>query len=102
MRKFFYRLPRVEKSLPMDFILGDTVILGTCLNLSESGLRGTFTQIIRPATEGLTTVYQGEHSFQVKGRITSLRGDIAHIHFCFESDEQREAAKVFFNRVATS
>ena len=100
MRKFFYRLPRIEKSLPMDFILGDTVILGTCLNLSESGLRGTFTQIIRPATEGLTTVYQGEHSFQVKGRVASLRGDMTHVHFCFDSEEQRQAAKAFFKLVA--
>src|SRR5665213_1692135 len=95
MRKFLYRLPRVETSLPMDFILGDAVVLGTCLNLSESGLRGTFTQIVRPGTEGLTTVYQGEQRLQIKGRIASLRGDIAHIHFCFESAEQRDAAKAF-------
>jgi len=100
MRKFLYRLPRVETSIPMDFILGDSVVLGTCLNLSESGLHGTFTQIILPGTEGLTTVYHGEHSFQIKGRIASLRGDSMHMHFCFDSEEQRQAAKAFFKLVA--
>jgi hypothetical protein len=100
MRQFLYRLPRVETSLPMDFILGDAVVLGTCLNLSESGLRGTFTQTIQPGTEGLTTVYRGELSFQIKGRIASLRGDRTHIHFCFESEDQREAAKAFLKLVA--
>ena len=95
MRKFLYRLPRVETSLPMDFILGDAVVLGTCLNLSESGLHGTFTQTLRPGTEGVTTVYHGDHSFQIKGRIASLRGDRTHLHFCFETEEQKNSAKAF-------
>ena len=95
MRKFLYRLPRVETSLPMDFLLGDAVVLGTCVNLSESGLQGTFTQTLQPGTEGITTVYHGDHSFQIKGRIASLRGDRAHLHFCFDTEEQKKSAKAF-------
>jgi hypothetical protein len=102
MRKFLYRLPRIETSLPMDFILGDAVVLGTCLNLSESGLHGTFSQTILPGTEGLTTVYHGDHSFQIKGRISSLRGDRTHVHFCFESEEQRKTAKAFLKLLAAT
>jgi hypothetical protein len=102
MRKFLYRLPRVETELPMDFILGDAVVLGTCKNLSESGLRGTFSQTVLPGTEGLTTVYHGENKFQIKGRIASLRGDVTHLLFCFESVEQRESVKAFLKLMVAS
>ncbi len=66
----------------MDFIQGDAVFLGTCTNLSESGLRGTFCEEIAPGSEGLLTLYHEGQQFQMRAKVYSVR-------FNFASDKER-------------
>jgi hypothetical protein len=99
MRRFLYRLPRFKTELPMDMILGDTVILGVCLNLSESGLRGTFSHPVPVGAEGLVTLYQGDQRFQVHARIYSLKEDEARVHFRFDSEHEEQNIREFIKLV---
>ena len=84
----------------MDLILGEAVILGVCVNISESGLRGAFSHPIPSGVEGLLTVYQGEHSFQANVRVESVKGGEARIRFCLTSDQERGDLKDFLKLLA--
>jgi hypothetical protein len=75
----------------MDFIHGDSVVLGVCSNLSESGLRGTFSELVLPPSEGLLTLYFADQKFEVQARVDSLEEDEARVLFQFRSDKERSA-----------
>ncbi len=89
MRSFLYRLPRFKTEVPMDLILGDAVILGLCLNISESGLLGTFSNPVAVHSEGLLTLYYNQRSYQVHAQIDGFQGDEARVEFRFASDKER-------------
>ncbi len=89
MRSFLYRLPRFKTEVPMDLILGDAIVLGLCLNISESGLLGTFSNPVAIHSEGLLTLYYDERSFQVHAKIDGFEGDEARVEFRFASDKER-------------
>jgi hypothetical protein len=95
MRSFLYRFPRLKAHLPMDLIVGSAVVLGHCLDISESGLRGTFADSVPSGTEGLLTLYRGEQSIQVHARVNSFHGDEARLRFRYDSDQEREAVRSF-------
>ncbi|ADW70935.1 hypothetical protein AciX9_4155 (plasmid) [Granulicella tundricola MP5ACTX9] len=86
----------------MDLILGDAVILGVCLNLSESGLRGTFSHPVLAGAEGLLTIYQGEQNVQIHARVYSLKGDEARIRFRFDSEQEQQNIREFLKLVTPS
>ena len=73
----------------MDLILGDAVVLGLCLNISESGLRGTFSNPVPLHAEGLLTLYFNQRSYQVHGQIDGFQGDETRVEFRFASDKER-------------
>ena len=73
----------------MDLILGDAVLLGLCLNLSESGLLGTFSNPVSLHAEGLLTLYYNQRSFQVHGHVDGFQGEEARVDFRFVSDKER-------------
>jgi hypothetical protein len=75
----------------MDFIHGTSIILGTCSNLSESGLRGTFDGYVAPGWEGLLTLYHGDQRIEVNARVDSLHKSEARLRFTLASDDEREA-----------
>ena len=79
----------------MDFIYGGSVVLGTCLNLSESGLRGTLSMPVEAGTEGLLTLYHQQHSVALKARVDSLQKEYVRIIFEFETGEERSALQAF-------
>jgi hypothetical protein len=95
MRRFLYRLPRFKAEIPMDLVLGDAVILGICLDLSESGLRGSFSHPVTVGAEGLITLYHEGQSFQVQARIDALRTSEARVSFRFASEQERQGLRVF-------
>jgi hypothetical protein len=102
MRRFLYRLPRFRTEIPMDLILNDAVVLGTCLNISESGLRGTFSHPLPPGAEGMLTLYNGNENFQIRARIDSFKDEEARVRFRFESDAERDNIRVFLKRLAAT
>ena len=75
----------------MDFIQGDTVTLGTCTDISESGLRGTFSEDLAPGSQGLLTLYHEEHTCQMQAKIYSIRDKEVGIRFSFSSEKERDA-----------
>jgi hypothetical protein len=99
IRQFLYRLPRFKTEFPMDLILGDTVVLGVCVNLSESGLRGTFSYPLAAGTEGLLTLYHGDRSFQIHARIESIKADDARVKFRYDNDQEREDIRRFLKHL---
>ena len=73
----------------MDFVCGDAVFLGACTDLSDSGLHGTFTEDLAVGAEGLITLYHEEQSFQVRGKVYSVRSGEVRIRFNFATDRER-------------
>jgi hypothetical protein len=88
----------------MDFIQGDAVFLGTCTDLSETGLRGTFSEYVAPRSEGLLTLYHGDEQSQMRATVYSIRDGEVRIRFNFASDKERAAmsdlVKLFISRAA--
>jgi hypothetical protein len=91
LRSFLYRSPRFTADCRMDFIHGDSILLGSCSNLSESGLRGTFDGFIAPGTEGLVTLYHADRRLAVKATVYSVRQGEARLRFSPNSDAERAA-----------
>ena len=102
MRRFLYRLPRFKTEVPMDLIVGDSVTIGTCLNISESGLRGTFSHPLAVNTQGLLTLYFGEQGTQVHAQIESLKGEEARVRFRFASVQERNDLRDLLKRLPAS
>ena len=88
MRRFLYRLPRFRTEVPLDFIVGDTVFLGVCVNISESGLRANFSLPVVPGSEGLITLYWNDVGYQSHALVESVKQDEARIRFLFQSNEE--------------
>lgn len=74
----------------MDFIQGDTVTIGTCTDISESGLRGTFSENLPPGAQGLLTLYHAEHTCQMQAKVYPIRDKEVRIRFSFSSEKQRD------------
>jgi hypothetical protein len=102
MRRFLYRLPRFKTELRMDFIVGDSVTIGTCVNLSESGLRGTFSEAVGVNTQGMLTLYFEETGTQVHGRVEALKGDEVRVRFRFASVQERDGIRSLLKRLPAS
>jgi hypothetical protein len=77
----------------MDFIREDSIVLGTCFDLSQSGLRGTFVQTVAAGAKGVVTLYLGEKRFEVQAIVSSLRDDETRMRFQFASDKERIAMR---------
>ena len=95
IRTFLYRFPRFRTDCPMDLIVGDAVVLGTCLNISESGLRGTFSHPVPAGTIGTLTLYKGQSSVQIEALIYSVKGEEARVRFRTVSEPERVAVRNF-------
>jgi hypothetical protein len=93
IRSFLYRYPRFTVDCRMDFIREDSIVLGTCFDLSQSGLRGTFVQTVAPGAKGVVTLYLGEARFEVQASVSSVREDEIRMRFQFESDKERAAMR---------
>ena len=92
MRDFLYRFPRFRTECRMDLIFGDAVVPGICLDVSESGLRGSFAFPVPAGTEGLLTLYfdrAGEQGYQVHARVYSARNDETRVRFRYKSEQER-------------
>jgi hypothetical protein len=72
----------------MDLICRDSITPGACLEISESGLRGTFSGSVAPGSKGLLTLYKDERRFQAHVVVLSFRNDEARIKFRFQSRDE--------------
>lgn len=95
LRNFLYRLPRFEASSRVDFIYGDTILLGSCIEISESGLRGTFSSAVLPETKGLITLYRDNRSFSAKALVLEVDENEVTARFEFQSQQEESAIREF-------
>ena len=95
MRRFLYREPRIQTNLSMDFIVGDTVLLGLCLSISESGVGGTLSHSVAPGSEGVLTLYFQDQSVKVPAAIENPEAEEARIRFLAMEPAEREALRRF-------
>jgi hypothetical protein len=91
IRSFLYRFPRFQADCRMDFIHGDSVVLGTCTSLSQSGLRGTMAEAVPTGSEGLLTLYHANQRFEVRARIDGGDDEETRLSFQFRSDKEKLA-----------
>jgi hypothetical protein len=63
------RAPRFDLDLPIRFFSTDGMIVGRCVNISESGIRGTFDSPVDVWLEG-------DLSFQVDGQYLGIRARV--------------------------
>ena len=83
----------------MDFIHEESIVLGTCYDLSQSGLRGRFVQAIPRGSKGIVTLYSGEQRFEVEATVSSVREDETQMRFHFESNKERAAMLQFLKEI---
>jgi hypothetical protein len=100
IRSFLYRFPRFTVDCRMDFIREDSIVLGTCYDLSQSGLRGSFAEVVTPGSKGIVTLYMGDQSIEVQATVSSLRDDETRMRFQFASDKERIAMRDLLKEVA--
>jgi hypothetical protein len=100
IRSFLYRFPRFTVDCRMDFIREDSIVLGTCYDLSQSGLRGSFVQTLAPGSKGLVTLYCSEQPFEVQATVSSLRDDETRMRFQFASEKERAAMRELLKEIA--
>jgi hypothetical protein len=100
IRSFLYRFPRFTVDCRMDFILEDSIVLGTCYDLSQSGLRGSLAEIVPAGSKGLLTLYCEEQRFEVQATVSSLRDDETRMRFQFASDKERAAMRDLLKLIA--
>ena len=81
----------------MDFIRGDTILLGSCIEISESGLRCTFSDTAVPGMEGLITLYREDKSFSAHAQILEVQGDEVTARFQFSTQEEEVAIREFIH-----
>lgn len=102
LRKFLYRFPRFEAHNRVDFIHRDTILLGYCIEISESGLRGDFSDTAPPGTEGLITLYRDDQSFSAHAKILEVHENEATASFQFQSQQEETAIRDFIRLLAPS
>ncbi len=103
MRDFLYRFPRFQTECRMDLIFGDAVVPGVCLDVSESGLRGSFALPVPAGTEGLLTLYfdqAAEQGYQVHARVYSARNEETRVRFRYKSEQERLDLRELLKRFA--
>jgi hypothetical protein len=100
IRSFLYRFPRFTVDCRMDFIREDSIVLGICYDLSQSGLRGSFTQAIAPGAQGTITLYCDDQRIEVQATVTSVRDEETRMNFQFASDKDRTALRHLLDGIA--
>ena len=104
MRDFLYRFPRFRTECRIDLIFGEAVVPGVCLDVSESGLRGTFASPVPAGTEGLLTLYverTGEQGFQIHARVYASRDEETRVRFRYKSEQERLALRELLKLLAS-
>ena len=100
LRNFHYRFPRFTAGSRVDFISGETVHLGTCSEISESGLRCTFSIPVLPGSQGLMTLYRNDTSFSAHASILGNEEDEVIAVFNFRSAKEQVAVREFIKALA--
>lgn len=95
LRQFRYRSPRFECTSRVDFISGDTIFLGCCTEISDSGLRVTFEDTVPSEVAGLITLYADGKGFSAHALILEVHDKETTAKFQFLSQHEAIAIRDF-------
>ncbi|HEY0306606.1 MAG TPA: PilZ domain-containing protein [Acidobacteriaceae bacterium] len=95
MRKFEYRHPRLRGSFIVEFIFAGRTLRGTCINISDAGIRATLDGEVPAGSTGLLTMRHPHRSLTIQAVATHLQADEVGLSFIFHSKTQRELTRQF-------
>lgn len=90
MRAYQERAARVELEFPLELMLEGERLIGTCENLSESGLLARFPVPLDVWTTGEVDLHFGTHLLGVRVRVARVVGLQAGLTFQCADERQRQ------------
>ncbi len=99
VRKFAYRYPRLSTSLPIDFILDETITLGVCESLSECGMSARFSDELPAGSMGRVTLYFDKRSISVYASISNTEEGRSTMQFIFSSAAEQNAMRTLIELI---
>lgn len=90
IRPFQYRSRRIFTGFPVEFACLGQITRGTCLNVSDDGLRAEMESEIEQGASGLLTLRPSGKHLQVAVQTVNADSNQAGFAFCFQSDSERE------------
>ena len=100
MHTFHYRLPRYSIHFPVEFLVGETTILGRCTDISEAGLRGQFRQPMPVGSAGLLTLNHAPWRIEVGARVAYFSSEQMVLRFVCGSAYERARLRQFMLALA--
>ena len=102
---FLYRLPRFDIMFPIDFLSEGVPepadgISGRCLNLSSTGLLGSFGYPLGEGTAGVLRLRPASRSFPLRGIVTHSEGTRSGLRFDFANDQERQVIRALVDTIA--
>lgn len=91
MAEYQNRARRIEARFRVSFAVDGAEISGNCMNISESGLLGSFSEALELWSEGELTVHFGEGALGIKARVARAMDTEAGLVFLSERAADREA-----------
>ena len=103
---FLYRLPRFDIVFPIEFLpegaLEDTATsTGRCLNLSNTGLLGSFMLPLGEGTSGVVRLRPASRTFPLRATVTHSEGVRSGLKFAFASDQERQVVRALVDAIAS-
>ena len=80
---------RYELHFPVEFLAEGRIILGECLNISDSGMLGTFEEPLELWVVGELRLHTGQSSRKLDVRVSRVDGHNAGLLFRHESERDR-------------
>jgi len=103
---FLYRLPRFDIIFPIDFVPeGATeegsIITGRCLNLSHTGLLGSFAYPLGEGTIGTVRLRPASRTFPLHVAVTHSEGLRSGLQFAFNNDQEKQVVRALVDAIAS-
>ncbi len=87
---FLYRLPRFDVNFSLDFVLGDSITTGHCLNLSHTGILARFAYPLRTGAAGSLRLKPASRVFELRAHVTHTEGLRSGLQFDFANDQEQQ------------
>jgi len=90
MRSLEYRSPRVPAEFVIDFVAGTDFLRGTCIDVSEKGVRASFRQHLSMGKVGSLILHHPQCRMTVPARVVYLVKDQVGFAFFEHTPRDRE------------
>jgi hypothetical protein len=101
MRSLEYRSPRVEVEFRVDFVAGAGIFRGTCINISDKGVRARFERPVPLSLVGSLVMHHPHCKTTIRARAVYLQKDQVGLAFVDHSMRNQEALDYFMGVLAS-